>query len=291
MVISIFQVVFMTLSIITINYNNRDGLQKTIDSVLVQTWRDFEWIVIDGGSTDGSRELIEQHQEYFAYWCSEPDKGVYHAMNKGIAKASGTYLLFLNSGDLLYNSMALKKVDEYKPSADIVCCQVIRMDNGQFFRRIRKSLPQQLIYNSLSHQSTFIKRALFNTYRYNENYKIVSDWLGWAEWLLKDNCSIEHLNIILTIQDVTGISCTQLELNTKERIQAFNEVFGYRLAQDITQSYSDLDNLSVRRILFLSSHTKILYKICYYVLAIIVRLYDWFHRSDTFEKYEINKYI
>ena len=77
----------MKLSIITINYNNKAGLQKTIDSVVAQTWRDFEWIIIDGGSTDGSKELIEQYQQHFAYWCSEPDKGVYNAMNKGIDKA------------------------------------------------------------------------------------------------------------------------------------------------------------------------------------------------------------
>ena len=79
----------MKLSIITINYNNKAGLQKTIDSVICQTWKDYEWIIIDGGSTDGSKELIEQYQQYFAYWCSEPDKGVYNAMNKGITKAKG----------------------------------------------------------------------------------------------------------------------------------------------------------------------------------------------------------
>ena len=76
----------MKLSIITINYNNRDGLQKTIDSVVAQTWRDFEWIIIDGGSTDGSKELIEKYKDHFAFWCSEPDKGICNAMNKGIPR-------------------------------------------------------------------------------------------------------------------------------------------------------------------------------------------------------------
>ena len=84
----------MKLSIITINYNNKAGLQRTIDSVICQTCKDFEWIVIDGGSTDGSKQLIEQYQSHFAYWCSEPDNGVYHAMNKGITHAKGEYLLF-----------------------------------------------------------------------------------------------------------------------------------------------------------------------------------------------------
>lgn len=79
----------MKLSIITINYNNREGLKKTIESVLSQTFTDYEYIIIDGGSTDGSRELIEQYQSHLSFWCSEPDKGIYNAMNKGIAKARG----------------------------------------------------------------------------------------------------------------------------------------------------------------------------------------------------------
>ena len=92
-----------TLSIITVNLNNCDGLQKTIDSVVGQTFTDYEWIVIDGGSMDGSRELIEQYADCLAYWCSEPDNGIYNAMNKGISRATGEWLLFLNSGDSLFN--------------------------------------------------------------------------------------------------------------------------------------------------------------------------------------------
>ena len=94
----------MKLSIITINYNNKEGLQRTIDSVIGQTWHDFEWIIIDGGSKDGSKELIEQYQQYFAYWCSEPDKGVYNAMNKGIKHAQGEYLLFLKIHTFVFHN-------------------------------------------------------------------------------------------------------------------------------------------------------------------------------------------
>ena len=89
----------MKLSIITVNLNNLEGLKKTYESVVCQTFTDYEWLVIDGGSTDGSREFIEEHQDKFAYWCSEPDKGIYNAMNKGIVRAKGEYLNFMNSGD------------------------------------------------------------------------------------------------------------------------------------------------------------------------------------------------
>lgn len=97
------------LSIITINYNNKNGVQKTIDSVLSQSFEDYEWIVIDGGSNDGSKELLEKYQEHFAYWCSEPDNGIYNAINKGLSHTTGDYIQFLNSGDWLYDSTALEK--------------------------------------------------------------------------------------------------------------------------------------------------------------------------------------
>ena len=99
----------MKLSIITINFNNHDGLQKTINSVIAQTWKDFEWIIIDGGSTDGSKNLIEQYDKYITYWISESDKGIYNAMNKGIKIARGDYLQFLNSGDYFYNEKVIEK--------------------------------------------------------------------------------------------------------------------------------------------------------------------------------------
>lgn len=110
----------MKLSIITVKLNNRDGLKRTIDSVVSQTFTDYEWIVIDGGSTDGSRELIEQYQDHFAYWCSEPDKGIYNAMNKGIAHAKGEWLQFLNSGDVLYSNNTLASVFSSKYDADVL---------------------------------------------------------------------------------------------------------------------------------------------------------------------------
>ncbi|MEG1573526.1 MAG: glycosyltransferase family 2 protein, partial [Bacteroidales bacterium] len=90
------------LSIITINLNDAAGIEKTLKSIWEkQSFRDFEHIVIDGGSKDGSVEVIKKYEKNLAYWISEPDKGIYNAMNKGIAKATGEYLLFINGGDWL----------------------------------------------------------------------------------------------------------------------------------------------------------------------------------------------
>ena len=100
------------ISIITINYNDKVGLKKTIESVINQTWRDFEFIVIDGGSTDGGKEILEQNSDKIDYWVSESDNGIFNAMNKGIKVATGDYLLFLNSGDWFYSSNVISDVEK-----------------------------------------------------------------------------------------------------------------------------------------------------------------------------------
>ena len=108
------------LTIITINFNHAEGLKRTIDSIVNQTFTDYEWIVVDGGSTDGSKELIEQYKDHFAWWCSEPDKGVYNAMNKGITHAMGEYINFMNSGDIFATPTILEEIFSTPRTADIL---------------------------------------------------------------------------------------------------------------------------------------------------------------------------
>jgi glycosyltransferase involved in cell wall biosynthesis len=110
----------LKLSIITVNYNNLEGLKKTIESVVSQTWQVFEYIVIDGGSTDGSAAYIEAQSVNIDYWVSEPDNGIYNAMNKGIKAATGEYLLFLNSGDDLTDLKALENNQIHLKEEDII---------------------------------------------------------------------------------------------------------------------------------------------------------------------------
>ena len=149
------------LSIITINYNNTRGLEKTLSSVWNdQTYSNFEHIVIDGGSTDGSVDVIKKYADKLTYWVSEPDKGIYNAMNKGILKAKGEYLLFLNSGDYLCNE-ALSEIFSENFSEDIVYGNfTLLCKNGE--KKI-KTFSEQVDYNllyleSIGHQSTLIKR-------------------------------------------------------------------------------------------------------------------------------------
>lgn len=190
----------MKLSIITINLNNRGGLQKTINSVIAQSFHDYEWIVIDGGSTDGSKKLIEQYTDHFAYWVSEPDKGIYNAMNKGIMVSHGDYLLFLNSGDWLHNSTVLKEVFDTNPTEDIVYCDDGGSTGMPKKKGVQPVIDFRLLYTyTICHQTIFHKRHLFDHGLYDEKYKIVSDWKFLFEHLIKGNASYRKINIILCV--------------------------------------------------------------------------------------------
>lgn len=167
------------LSIVTVSLNNRDGLEKTLASVASQTCRDLEHIVVDGGSTDGTVELLQARGPALSHWVSEPDRGIYHAMNKGAARARGDYLLFLNSGDTLVPD-ALSAVFGAMPDADVV------YGNLQFYEH---GVPRQVwvppdasrldlafwVSGSLPHGASFIRRALFAEGGYDESYRIVGD--------------------------------------------------------------------------------------------------------------------
>lgn len=208
----------MKLSIITVNLNNRDGLQKTIDSVVSQTFKDFEWIVIDGGSTDGSKELIEQYADHFAYWVSEPDKGIYNAMNKGVRAAQGEYLQFLNSGDCLKESTTLDKVFLKSITGDIIYgdCAVRVSDTKLDEIHYKPTFSLKLLLDgSINHQSSFIKRELLLDEPYDESLRIVSDRKFFIRKALEGK-SFVYINHIIATFDTTGISSTQRELLQKE---------------------------------------------------------------------------
>ena len=220
------------LSIITINYNNLEGLKKTVESVVNQTWKELEYIVIDGGSTDGSATYIESQKEYFYYWVSESDSGIYNAMNKGIKVATGEYLLFLNSGDVLYNNdVLLETKKSLLLDMDIVYGDLwIVGDQGKGFRN---SYPDFIDFSflkqtSLGHPSTFIKKELFYTYGlYRTDLKIVSDWAFFIEvfCLYKvSHCKIDH--IIATFYE-GGLSTSTVDdqQHIEERKKVLIEMF------------------------------------------------------------------
>jgi len=213
------------LSIITINYNNAKGLLRTIESVLGQTFIDFEYIIIDGGSTDGSKELIQRYTERFSYWVSERDGGIYAAMNKGILKARGEYVQFLNSGDWLTDVAVLEKVFRTQPSADIVYGNMIKIfPDG---RQVVDKGPQRsnltlgdMYFHTLNHSSAFIRRTLFEMHGlYQEKYKIVSDWAFFFKVIGVHHVPVRYIDIDINYFDMTGISNAQRPLRDQEKKQ------------------------------------------------------------------------
>lgn len=264
----------MKISIITINYNNKAGLQKTIDSVICQTWKDYEWIVIDGGSTDGSKELIEQYRDNFAYWCSEPDKGVYNAMNKGIIHANGEYLLFLNSGDCLYEKDILQKIIDLHSEADIISGQVERMDNHELLRQYNQNLWLQLYIDTLSHQGTFIRRKLYDNHLYDEQLKIVSDWKFWLETIIIENVRVDILPWKVALQDMTGISSQTetCQLQQQERKQVMNQLLPSQLVQ-IMEDYQQLRKMPIVSMgLYLKERSYFLYSVCCRIMLCLTKI-------------------
>ena len=279
----------MKLSIITINYNNAEGLRKTLASVASQTFRDFEHIIVDGASTDGSVEIIREYADnedirsegYKAIrqenskadnpalsphhlitsspiiWISEPDNGIYNAMNKGIEialgkrvvnsfnrselvedknkgikMANGEYLLFLNSGDYLVDADTLSKVFADADDVDIIYGDRINVYEDGSQKKVNyfpDKITGSFMYHSMiSHQASFIKSDLFVKYGlYREDLKYASDWEFFLKTFLLYNCTYQHIHQYVVYFDCLGIS--SVANNNKEMWEERKRVFAETL--------------------------------------------------------------
>lgn len=216
------------LSIITINYNNVEDLEKTIQSVISQTYQNFEYLVIDGDSNDGSKDVIDKYRPNIHYNISETDTGIYNAMNKGIKASKGEYLLFLNSGDILNG---INAVSDFINHIDFIG-DIIYGDYK--FEMGEKIYPDYLtplffVRTSLPHQSTFFKREVFEKMgNYEESYKIVADRAFYIKCFLSNQFVFKHINYPLTVYDLSGVSNDPLhsEKQLLENERMFQEYYG-----------------------------------------------------------------
>lgn len=221
----------MRYSIITVNYNNKEGLRKTVLSVISQTYQDYEYIVIDGGSTDGSVDILKEFNNKISYWVSEPDKGIYNAMNKGIRHAQGDYLNFMNSGDCFYDNHVLEYTLPYL-TADIVYGKLYYYNFNERSVYLKDNPNMFHFYNNtLNHQSSFISKKLFSDTLYDEKYKIVSDWKFFIEKLIFQNCSFAVMPVKVALFEGGGISDTDRELDAKERKDVLEKMFPPRVIE------------------------------------------------------------
>ena len=224
----------MKLSIITINYNDKIGLEKTIRSVISQTYKDFEYIIIDGGSSDGSLDIIKKYSNYINYWVSEPDKGIYNAMNKGIISAKGEYCNFMNSGDIFYDKNVLKDIFHCKAyNATVITGNTILSGKKNILEKAPDKITAAFLINgTLNHQSSFIKTAILKNDLYNENIKLASDWEFFFKHLILENNEYKHVNRIVSLFELGGISTKYYELYTKEKKEILKKHIPLKILED-----------------------------------------------------------
>ena len=195
------------VSVITVCYN-AEGVEDTCRSVAAQNFDDFEWIVIDGGSKSEILEIFSQYKDKIAYFVSEKDSGIYNAMNKGISKAKGEYLIFMNAGDAFYKETSLGDVFSQPHDADVIYGD-IEFNYIEWKKIFRSRIVKDkyfFINNTLCHQATFIKKTVFDRFGlYDESYKIVADFEKFTN-LAVNGGFFEYVPVIVSSFRVGGLS-------------------------------------------------------------------------------------
>lgn len=214
------------ITIVTINLNNKNGLRKTIESVISQTYFDkIEYIIIDGGSTDGSVDVIKEYEDKISYWVSEPDKGIFNAMNKGIDVSTGEYSLYLNSGDYFNSYDIIEKVyDEL--DKDIVYGNENKLKQGRtvILSKYPDVLEERFFKTTaLPHQSTFIKTSLLKENKYSEDWKLLGDWLFFREMIMVKKVSYKHIPIVISNYGLDGVSTTMRNIHEAEKKEYYKK--------------------------------------------------------------------
>ena len=227
------------LSIITINKNNASGLHKTIESVVSQTFTDYEYIIIDGASIDGSVDVIKEYADKISYWVSEPDNGIYNALNKGILKANGEYLFFLNSGDHLFDKDTLNNIFTDERDSDILYGNVLAFDDKKTWEmKYPKELSLSFFISggNICHQGLFTKRnTLIELGSYDENYKICADYDSYIKAILS-NKTFDYIDGFVSYYSHDGISSTNRIILNEE----FNCSIQKNISKLILHDYNEL---------------------------------------------------
>lgn len=239
------------VTIVTVNFNNSVGLEQTVKSVVCQTYPDAQYVIIDGGSTDGSVDVIRSFDTKIHHWISEPDTGVYDAMNKGIKRATGEYLLFLNSGDYFYGAESLSHLLSAASGEDIVYGDLLVEDpSSQWTKEYPLTLSfSYFLQDSLPHPATLIKRSLFKNGGYNDTMKIASDWEFFILNICKGGATYKHINQVVSVFKRDGLSskpenADQLAREKQQSLERHFQSFlaDYRDYFAVKQSYELLTN-------------------------------------------------
>jgi glycosyltransferase involved in cell wall biosynthesis len=219
-----------TLSVVTVVYNNISHIEKTLLSVINQSYPKIEYLVIDGASTDGTLEVIKKYELKITRLLSEKDHGIYDAMNKGLALASGDYILFMNSGDEFYSDQTVADVFATAVEADIYYGETEMMDEeGNTLGRRRHQAPEHFTWRdfkygmSISHQAIFIKKELVEPYDARYSLSADIDWILKAAKKAKTICNVRQY---VAKYRVGGMSKAKHKQSLLERFDIMKRYYG-----------------------------------------------------------------
>lgn len=274
----------LKLSIITINYNDAVGLQKTFNSTISQSCADFEHVIVDGASPDNSVEVIKKYAAEASAkgikvtWISEKDKGIYNAMNKGIRMARGEYIEILNAGDILASVEVVEKMYaalEEKDYPELLYGNMIKVSaDGKVVGKSKETPYSFLNYfiSTLNHDCAYIKRSLFGEDRYglyDEELKIVSDWKWYTEAIGLGTVFPVYVDIDVTIFDATGISETNLAKRNEERAKVLKAITPPAVWEDYNQHSFHLEQ--IKRL----KRYPLFYKLVWFIERCLFKLEKW----------------
>ncbi len=264
------------ISIITVNKDNGAGLRATAQSVVSQScFSDIEWIVIDGCSSDDSVQVIREYESYIDYWVSEKDTGIYSAMNKGVRAAHGEYVIFRNSGDLMFDERVIEKFINHPTYGHYdYCSGITRVVSG---KRIEydfypsPDLTVEAFYRwAMPHASTFIKRSRFSESLYDESMKISADTVHCFRDIIVNNASYAPLDFFVSIFEAYGISSNHenAALGIIERDRGFKECLPPRIYDNIYYMHGKISSRERRLIRYTWSRTWEYKVLCFVALLL-----------------------
>lgn len=254
------------VSIITVCRNDAEGLKETIDSVKSQTYRNFEFLITDGASTDNTITVIKDNATVIDNWISEADSGIYNAMNKSLKRANGEYVIFMNSGDCFFDSKVLETVFKDNPSEDVVYGDV-RFDRIISANREVKTLDDFFCKSPFCHQGVFTKLDRIKTSGFREEFKIVADWVMFTTLFMK-GCSFKFVPCTIAQCKTGGVSA-DAGRNNLERLKFLEEEYSKRITEDY-KAFNEIKNGVLFNYYRRIEATK---KLKYYILSLLKLLH------------------
>lgn len=242
----------MKISVITVSYNAVDVIERTIQSVARQRYDDYEYIIVDGNSNDGTVDVIKRNTDNITKWMSEPDCGIYNAMNKAVRMACGEYCIFMNAGDMFATPLAMKAASLFlDDDFDVVTGREISTKSGKVIGYVVPPTEATLSHfykTSISHQSSFIKRSLLLECPYDEDLRLVSDWKFWLKTIVLGGKSYRSIDVDISIFNHDGATFNSYGLGKKERLQVLEELLpvAVRMGYDRTVATNMVAKLWLR---------------------------------------------